>query len=95
MKFTKKQRARIDLVNEHLKKGDLITHVCDGGMLAEHYYARTEKSGNIIGIPTAETKKFIGGFLSGVYIHPVNITHINRQSVESIPFLVSFRPKSI
>ncbi len=89
MRFSKKQRARIDLVNEHLKKGDLITHTCDGGMLAEHFYAGIDKSGNIVGTPTAETKRFIGKFLSNISIHPVNIIYINRQSVESIPFLAS------
>ncbi|HQM84965.1 MAG TPA: hypothetical protein PLD55_09825 [bacterium] len=89
MRFSKKQRARIDLVNEHLKKGVLITHTCDGGMLAEHYYEGTDKSGNIVGIPTPETKRFMGIFLSNISIHPLNITHINRQSVESIPYLAS------
>ena len=95
MKYTEEQQKRIDLVNEHLKKDDLITHTCDGSMLAEHYFTGIDKYGNIEGTPTRETKKFSGKFLDDMIIIPVNITHINRHAVESIPFLASFRPKSI
>ena len=85
--FTKAQKDHIALVKSLVKKGDLLTHTRCMGALEEHIF--TGYSGKwMCGKPTKMTKKY--GSCVGIYaddIHPLSITHINRDTPDTIILL--------
>ena len=89
---------RENIIAEHLKPGDTITHHGCMGCIKEHLY--TGKDGNwLCGIPTADTmriERWDGDPADHATndISPRNITHINRTPVESVPFLAESWRKS-
>lgn len=89
--MTDEKTIHIQLVKKHIKTGDLITHTCCLGAIAEHYF--TEWDGYwMCGNPTKETKKYFGCDNTIINdISPTDVTHINRQLVENIDFLSDFR----
>ncbi|HPS30816.1 MAG TPA: hypothetical protein PLZ43_11210 [bacterium] len=82
----------IEEVKKILAPGDLITHKCCGDSIQEHYFIEFDGA-YIVGKPTKETLKYSTDF--GEPIHPLNVTHINREKVECIKFLDNFRGKKI
>ena len=74
----------------HLKRGDVVTHTRCGGFIEEHIY--TGRDGlAVCGKPTRDTTR-IGGVTHHVNdIHPLNITHINREPLDAIPFLAEIK----
>lgn len=68
-------------VEYNLKKGDLITHTRCLGVIEEHYFTGFDGVW-ICGKPTKETKKF--GGMETNDIHFKNITHINREHVDTL-----------
>lgn len=80
--------SAVEIVKKHLRPGDLITHTVCMGELQEHVF--TGYDGNwLCGKPTKLTVKY--GTCVNKYtndISPDNITHINRQPVECLDFLI-------
>ena len=84
---TEEQIKHCELIRSILKSGDLITHTICMGELQEHIFIKWDDQW-ICGKPTKLTKKYgtyVPKFVND--IHPLNVTHINRQSPECIEFL--------
>lgn len=91
MGYTKEQIRTIEIVRKYIKPGDLLTSELDGGMIAEHTFSKFNSGDDYLQcLPTSETLKHLNPNIyrdSLNLVHAVNVTHINRQSVESIPYL--------
>ena len=93
--LTMEQLKHITDVRMNVKKGDLITHTRCMGELQEHIFIEFRGKW-MYGKPTKLTKKH--GTCVSIYaddIHPLNVTHINRQTPEAIILLKELNPETV
>jgi hypothetical protein len=74
-----------DILDKHLKVGDVLTHTCLFECLEEHVFSGRDDLW-LLGTPTDDTRK-ISGEREGEQkrISPMNVTHINRIPLERYP----------
>lgn len=80
-----------DILDTHLKVGDVLTHKTMLGCLEEHTFTERDDIW-LVGVPTEDTRKFTGQAEGAEKrISPLNITHINRAPIERYPTAAKIR----
>lgn len=91
------RELRRQIVAEHLRAGDTITHERCMGIIEEHIFDGRDGAW-LCGRPTHDTRR-LARLVDEVIerratdISPGNVTHINRVPVEAVPMLAEIRAR--